>query len=94
MNILNKSLLIVITSIIISLLGWSLHYRNEMYYNQKEVYYDCFNSNSNIKFLPIKEHRYLMLKETISMENLTCAKNKYTRFYIQLLRKTHKHENL
>jgi len=90
MNTLSKSLIVVISSTIIALLGWALHYRNDTYYNRKETYYNCIDNKNNVKFLPIKQYKYLAIEKTASMEGLICTKAVYTKFYIQLLKETYR----
>lgn len=55
------------------------------YKNNKYLYYECFNKTKTLK--PLSEYQYKTLQETNSLNQFTCEKKYYTRFYVNLLKK-------
>tara|TARA_B100001059_G_scaffold52822_2_gene46712 strand:- start:9522 stop:9785 length:264 start_codon:yes stop_codon:yes gene_type:complete len=86
MNSLEKLFL----TFFISFVGYLLYKANHDLYNQKIVFYNCFDKTTQIKLFPMTEQEYTVLKNSIYPQNLTCTKAKYTKYYVRLLKGPYK----
>ncbi len=86
MNSLEKFFLVFF----ISFVGYLLYRKNHNLYNEKILFYNCFDRTTQTKLLPITEQEYTILKNNNYPKNLTCTKAKYTRYYVKLLKGPYK----
>ena len=77
----------ITTLLVLTIIGLTIHFGQHSYHYDKRLYYDCFDSKTKNKFLPISNYKYKKLIETKSTVNLVCKKSYYTRFYIDTIRK-------
>ena len=86
MNSLEKFLLVFF----ISFVGYLLYRENHNLYNEKILFYNCFDRTTQTKLFPITKREYIVLKNNNYPENLTCTQAKYTRYYVKLLKGPYK----
>lgn len=70
---------------VVALLLFFISSADSDYRNAKRLYYDC--SSATHKLVPLTPYEHKTLLESGSIDNFTCTSNKYTRFYVNLLRR-------
>ena len=70
--------------------GYLLYQHNHAFYNEKVVFYECFNKDTQTRLLPVTKQEYSILKKNTYPKHLTCTQTKYTRYYVKLLKGPYK----
>ena len=86
MNSLEKLFLVFL----ISFITYLLYQHNHSLYNEKIVFYNCFDKTTQTKLFPMTQQEYTVLKNSIYPQSLTCTEAKYTKYYVRLLKGPYK----
>ena len=75
-------------SLFIAFILYVMYINDLNYKKEKRTYYDC--KSEEIKLYPLTPHQYATLLESKSLEDFTCTKSMYTRYYVNLLKEKKK----